>query len=47
MFGLANPDRFMRFTGPLTPILWSLAALLVAVGMWLSFSAREEVFPAN
>ena len=42
MFGLANPDRFMRFTRPLTPILWALAALLLAVGIWLSFSAPED-----
>ena len=42
MFGLANPDRFMRFTRPLTPILWALAAVLLAVGTWLSFSAPED-----
>lgn len=42
MFGLANPDRFMRFTRPLTPVLWALAAVLLAVGTWLSFTAPED-----
>ena len=42
MFGLANPDRFMRFTRPLTPILWALAAVLLAVGTWLSFSVPAD-----
>ena len=35
MFGLANPERFMRFTGPLTPWLWGAAAVLLAAGTWL------------
>ena len=39
MFGLANPDRFMRFTRPLTPVLWALAAVLLVVGAWLSFAS--------
>ena len=42
MFGLANPERFMRFTGPLTPWLWGLAAVLLAVGTWLSFTAPGD-----
>tara|TARA_R110002167_G_scaffold175260_3_gene374504 strand:- start:3812 stop:4534 length:723 start_codon:yes stop_codon:yes gene_type:complete len=42
MFGLANPERFMRFTRPLTPGLWALAAVLLAVGTWLSFTAPED-----
>jgi heme exporter protein C len=42
MFGLANPDRFMRFTRPLTPVLWGLAAVLLAVGTWLAFAAPED-----
>ncbi len=42
MFGLANPERFMRFTGPLTPWLWGAAALLLAVGTWLSFTAPGD-----
>ena len=42
MFGLANPDRFLRFTRPLTPVLWVGAAVLLAVGTWLSFLAPED-----
>ena len=42
MFGLSNPQRFMAFTGPLTPVLWAAAALLLAVGTWLSFSAPAD-----
>ena len=42
MFGLANPDRFLRFTRPLTPVLWVGAALLLAIGTWLSFVAPED-----
>ena len=42
MFGLANPDRFLRFTRPLMPVVWTLAAVLLAVGAWLSFVAPED-----
>ena len=42
MFGLANPDRFLRFTRPLTPVVWGLAAVLLAVATWLSFAAPED-----
>lgn len=42
MFGLANPDRFLRFTRPLTPVLWGLAAVLLGVGTWLAFTAPED-----
>lgn len=42
MFGLANPDRFARFTAPLVPVLWGLAAVLFAVGIWFSFVAPED-----
>ena len=42
MFGLANPERFMRFTGPLTPWLRGVAAVLLAVGTWLSFAAPGD-----
>ena len=42
MFGLANPDRFMRFTRPLTPVLWGLALVLLAAGTWLSFTAPAD-----
>lgn len=37
MFGLANPERFMRFTGPLTPVLWIAAGVLLAVGVVWAF----------
>ena len=39
---LANPDRFARFTGPLVPVLWTLAALLLAAGAVLGFMAPED-----
>jgi heme exporter protein C len=42
MFGLSNPQRFMVFTGPLTPVLWGLAAVLIGVGAWLSFSVPAD-----
>ena len=42
MFGLANPDRFMRFTRPITPVLWVVALGLVLVGTWLSFTVPED-----
>ena len=39
---LANPDRFLRFTRPLTPALWGLAAVLLAAGTWFAFTAPED-----
>ncbi|MBL0968567.1 MAG: cytochrome c biogenesis protein CcsA [Brevundimonas sp.] len=42
MFGLANPDRFARFTRPLVPVLWAAAALLLLAGAWFSFTAPED-----
>jgi len=42
MFGLANPARFMSFTRPLTPVLWAIATVLLAVGTWLSFAAPGD-----
>lgn len=42
MFGLANPDRFLRFTRPLSPVLWGVAAVLLTVGTWLAFTAPED-----
>ena len=42
MFGLANPDRFLRFTRPLAPAAWALAGVLLALGAWLAFTAPED-----
>lgn len=42
MFGLANPDRFMRFTGPVVPVLWVLALGLLLLGTWFSFTAPGD-----
>ncbi|QTN20131.1 cytochrome c biogenesis protein CcsA [Brevundimonas sp. AJA228-03] len=42
MFGLANPQRFMSFTRPLVPVLWVVAAGLLLVGIWLSFTAPGD-----
>ena len=42
MFGLANPERFMRFTGPLAPVLWALAIGGLLAGTILSFIAPED-----
>lgn len=42
MFGLANPARFMSFTRSLTPVLWAIAAVLLVVGVWLSFAAPGD-----
>lgn len=39
---LANPDRFMRFTRPLTPAAWGLAIILLGLGVWFSFTAPED-----
>jgi heme exporter protein C len=42
MFGLANPERFMRFSAPLVPWIWAAAGLLLATGTWLSFTAPGD-----
>ncbi len=42
MFGLANPDRFLRFTRPLMPGIWGLAVVLLATATWLAFAAPED-----
>lgn len=47
MFGLANPERFMRFTGPLVPWIWTLAGVLLAIGTWMSFAAPEDYQQAD
>ena len=43
MFGyLANPERFMRFSRPLGPVLGTLGVVLLAWGIWLSFAAPDD-----
>lgn len=42
MFGLANPDKFMRFTTPLVPVLWLLAVGLLAFGTFQTFAVPED-----
>jgi len=42
MFGLANPDRFARFTRLLVPVLWAAAAVLLLIGTWFAFTAPED-----
>lgn len=42
MFGLANPDRFARFTRPLVPVLWTAAVVLLLAGSWFAFTAPED-----
>jgi heme exporter protein C len=42
MFGLANPDRFARFTRPLVPVLWAAAVALLLAGTWFAFTAPED-----
>ena len=39
---LANPTRFMRLSGILLPGLWTLAAVLLAVGLYLSAAAPPD-----
>ena len=42
MFGLANPQKFMSATRRLPAVLGVAAALMFAVGVWLSFTAPED-----
>jgi heme exporter protein C len=39
---LANPARFMAFSRWLAPLLGLLAAVLLAVGLWLSLSVPDD-----
>ena len=39
---LANPQRFMAVSRPLAPLLGALAVVLLAAGLWLSFTAPED-----
>ena len=40
--GLANPTRFLQLAGTLTPWLAGLAAVFLAVGLYLGFTAPED-----
>ena len=42
MFGLANPDKFMRFTGPMVPVLWAVAVALLVFGTFQAFAVPED-----
>ena len=42
MFGLANPDKFMRFTGPLVPVVWAVAMALLVFGIFQAFAVPED-----
>ena len=42
MWGLANPDRFMRLTRGWGAGLGLLAALLIGAGLWMGFTAPED-----
>ena len=39
MYSLANPARFMQFSGAVLPYLWGLAAILGAAGLYFGFLA--------
>jgi heme exporter protein C len=42
LFGLANPQRFMDVTRRLPAVLGVIAGLLLATGVWLSFTAPPD-----
>ena len=39
---LANPQRFMAFSRTAAPLFGAAAGVLIAVGLWLSFTAPED-----
>ncbi|HET9534590.1 MAG TPA: cytochrome c biogenesis protein CcsA, partial [Mesorhizobium sp.] len=39
---LANPTRFLALAGKLVPILASLTAVILAVGLYMAFAAPED-----
>ena len=39
---LANPQRFMSFSRWAAPVLGMSAAVLLAAGLWLGFTAPED-----
>ena len=42
MWGLANPERFMRLTRGWSAVLGLVAGMLIAAGLWLGFVAPED-----
>ncbi len=44
---LANPDRFMAFSRWAAPLIGAAAAVLLAAGLWLGFSAPEDYQQAD
>lgn len=42
MFGYANPTKFMTLTARLHLPVWGLALILLAVGLYLSFTAPQD-----
>ena len=40
--GLANPTRFLSYSGALLPWLGGAAALLLAIGLWMAFAAPAD-----
>ena len=40
--GLANPTRFLHFAGKLLPWLGAASAILLAIGLYMSFAAPED-----
>ncbi|MDP3400423.1 MAG: cytochrome c biogenesis protein CcsA, partial [Brevundimonas sp.] len=47
MFGLANPDRFMRVTRPLVGPLWVIAAVLLLVSSVWAFRVPEDALQGD
>lgn len=39
---LANPTRFMRLSGALQPVLWGVAVMLLATGLYLAATAPPD-----
>ena len=40
--GLANPTRYLSYSGKILPWLGGVTALLLAVGLWMSFTAPQD-----
>ena len=42
IFELANPKRFMGFSGALLPWFWAIAILTLGAGLYLGFKAPPD-----